>query len=91
MERGAREKRGMIDRLERVRAAVRREDMAPELRAGFEYALAGLERAILAPVPTDIAPALAALAAWEPRLRGAHPVLAGVLATAVAELQVPGR
>lgn len=86
MERGHREKREMIDRLERVRAAIRREDMAPALRAEFEFAIFELERDILAAMPTDSARVLAALAAWVPRLETPHPDLAGVLAAAVAEL-----
>lgn len=90
MERGVREKREMIERLEQVRAVVRSEDMAPDLRAGFEYAIAELERDILVPVATDTGPVLAALAAWGPRLEAAHPVLAEVLARVVAELRAAG-
>lgn len=91
MERGAGEKREMIEGLERVRAAVRREDMAPGLRAGFEHALAELERDILLPVPADTAPGLAALADWVPRLEAPHPALARVLAEVVAMLRGAGR
>lgn len=86
MERGPREKREMIGRLERVRAAIRSEDMVPAERAELEYALAEMERDILAAMPTDTAPLLARLADWVPRLEPRHPVLAGVLAAEVTAL-----
>lgn len=90
MERGPREKREMIGRLERVRATIRSEDMAPAERADFEYAIAELERDILVAMPTDTAPLLARLADWVPRLEPRHPVLAGVLAAEVKALHDQG-
>lgn len=90
MERGPREKRELIDLLEQLRAVVRSEDLAPDERAGFEYAIAELERDILTPVATDTRPLVDALAGWGPRLQLRHPTLARVLAGTVRALREHG-
>lgn len=90
MERGASEKREMIDGLETLRAAVREADLPPGQRADLEYTISELERDILVPIATDTGPVLEQLAAWGPVLAPGFPELAGVLVEQVRRLRDMG-
>lgn len=91
MQRGIADKHRMIERLEAVRTSVRTDDLPPRCRADLEYALAELERDILAELPTATAPRLALLADWGPRLRAqGFAATAAVVDKACAELRSMG-